>query len=139
MSEDLAQKAAERVREVISEAEERAAEIVRRAEAEATEIRERAEADARERIERARRALSEPAGEAPSTPAPVPPAPEPPSAADGAAPGSNAGDDSAARLVAMKMALDGGSREEIAAELESRFGASDRAALLDDVLSRAGR
>jgi hypothetical protein len=68
------------------------------------------------------------------------PEPEPPSAADGAAGlPANGADDSAARLVAMKMALDGGSREQIAAELETRFGASDRSALLDDVLTRAGR
>jgi hypothetical protein len=52
---------------------------------------------------------------------------------------SNGGDDSAARLVAMKMALDGKGREEITSELDSRFGASDRSALLDDVLARAGR
>ncbi len=37
------------------------------------------------------------------------------------------------------MALDGSDRERIAAELDSKFGASDRGALLDDVLARAGR
>ena len=66
--------------------------------------------------------------------------PEPPSAVDGAASvpsASNGGDDSQ-RLVAMKMALDGSGREQIAAELDAKFGASDRAALLD-VLARAGR
>ncbi len=53
---------------------------------------------------------------------------------------SNGGaDDAGARLVAMKLALDGKGREEIAAELEQKFGAGDRAALLDDVLARAGR
>jgi hypothetical protein len=39
----------------------------------------------------------------------------------------------------MKLALDGKGREQIAAELDSRFGAGDRAGLLDDVLTRAGR
>ena len=39
----------------------------------------------------------------------------------------------------MKLALDGKGRDEIAAELDSKFGAADRGALLDDVLARAGR
>ena len=39
----------------------------------------------------------------------------------------------------MKLALDGSSRDEIEAELESKFGSGDRGALLDDVLARAGR
>lgn len=163
-AEELAQKAADRVREVIADAEKQASEIVKKAEEEAAQIRERAESEARDKIERARRALAELAGDDapaaetpdPRPPAPVPepptprpdpsppaePEPEPPSAADGAAtiPASgNGGDDSAARLVAMKMALDGSDRSQIAAELESKFGASDRNALLDDVLSRAGR
>jgi hypothetical protein len=157
-AEELAQQAAERVREVIADAERQASEIVKRAEDEAAHIRERAESEAREKLERARRALSELAGETPDPrpPAPTPepptprpdptppaePVPEPPSAADGAAsvPASgNGGDDSAARLVAMKMALDGSDRAQIEAELDSKFGASDRGALLDDVLARAGR
>ena len=165
-AEKLAQQAGDRVREVIAEAERQAAEIVERAEQEASRIRERAEAEAREKLERARRALSELVGETPDPrppePTPEPPTPrpdptpppepmpepptatepEPPSAADGAAgipSSSNGGDDSAARLVAMKMALDGREREQIAAELDSKFGASNRAALLDDVLARAGR
>ena len=154
-AEELARQAGERVREVIAEAERHAAEIVERAEQEAAHIRERAEAEARDKLERARRALSELAGETPDPrppdPAPQPPtdpipppepAPEPPSAVDGPASvpaSSNGGDDSAARLVAMKMALDGSDREQIAAELDSKFGASDRGALLDDVLARAGR
>jgi hypothetical protein len=48
-------------------------------------------------------------------------------------------DDAGARLVAMKLALDGKDRGEIEAELETKFGPGDRAALLDDILSRAGR
>jgi hypothetical protein len=166
-AEELARQAGDRVREVIAEAERQAAEIVERAEQEAGHIRERAEAEARDKLERARRALSELAGETPDPrppqpvpepptprPDPTPPAPEPtpepptavdpepPSAVDGAATvpsASNGGDDSAARLVAMKMALDGSERERIAAELNSKFGSADRDSLLDDVLSRAGR
>jgi hypothetical protein len=164
-SEKLAQQAADGVRALIADAERKAAEIVERAEQEADGIRERAESEAREKLDRARRALAElvddeaPAAETPDPrppmptpqpptprpdPAPTPePEPAPPSAADGAATvpatNSNGGDDSAARLVAMKMALDGKGREEITSELDSRFGASDRSALLDDVLARAGR
>ena len=41
--------------------------------------------------------------------------------------------------MAMKLALDGKGREEIAAELEAKFGAADRSALLDDVFARAGK
>ena len=66
--------------------------------------------------------------------------PEPPSAVDGAAsvPSASNGGDDLQRLVAMKMALDGSGREQIAAELDAKFE-PDRAALLDDVLARAGR
>jgi hypothetical protein len=39
----------------------------------------------------------------------------------------------------MKLAIQGGSRESIAAELDERYGAADRASLLDEVLVRAGR
>lgn len=164
-SEQLAQQAADGVRALIADAERKAAEIVERAEQDAARIRDRAESEAREKLDRARRALAEPSGEdapaaetpdpRPPMPTPEPPAPRPdptpptepepapPSAADGPAsvpaPGSNGGDDSAARLVAMKMALDGKGREEISSELDSRFGASDRDGLLDDVLARAGR
>ena len=78
-----------------------------------------------------------PAEEDPGAPeAPVsPPTPseEQPAAATGN------GDDAAERLVAMKLAVDGSDRAAIEAELESKFGSRDRTALLDDVLSRAGR
>jgi hypothetical protein len=39
----------------------------------------------------------------------------------------------------MKMALDGKSREEIERELSDKLGPGDRSALLDDILSRAGK
>jgi hypothetical protein len=154
-AEELAAQAAEAVRRTVAEAEAKAEEIVRNAEAEAKRIRDEAEAEARERIERARRALSELAGETPEPgpapdpepapepqpnpqPQPVPtPDPEPPPQGPTAA-GAN-GDDAAARLVAMKLAVDGKGREEIEAELSARFGPGDRSGLLDDVLSRAGR
>jgi hypothetical protein len=156
-SEEFAARAAEAVRRVFTEAEAKAKQIVRDAEVEAKRIRDEAEAEARERIERARRALSELAGET-STPDPEPtpePEPEPqpqpaPAPAPDPAPapevplqesstGGANGDDAAARLVAMKLAVDGKDREEIEAELSERFGPGDRSGLLDDVLARAGR
>jgi hypothetical protein len=154
-AEELAGQAAEAVRRTVAEAEEQAEQIVREAEAEAKRIRDEAEAEARERIDRARRALSELAGETPEPgpapdpepapepqpdpqPQPIPtPDPEPPPQGPTAA-GAN-GDDAAARLVAMKLAVDGKGREEIEAELSARFGPGDRSGLLDDVLSRARR
>jgi vacuolar-type H+-ATPase subunit H len=165
-AEELALQAADAVRRTVAEAEERAEQIVREAEAEAKRIRdegeadaqrtrEKARADARERIERARRALSELAGETPQpVPAPdpqpaPPPEPEPepepqpqpvptPDPEEPTAGGAN-GDDAAARLVAMKLAVEGKGREEIEAELIQRFGPGDRSGLLEDVLARAGR
>jgi hypothetical protein len=59
--------------------------------------------------------------------------PEPPPAVSGS-------DDGAARLVAMNMALEGASREEIEEQLTSEFGdISDARQLLDDVFRRASR
>jgi hypothetical protein len=77
--------------------------------------------------------------ESPGAPeAPVtPPAPERPTVEE-TAPSGN-GDDAAVRLVAMKLAVDGKDRVEIEAELTAKFGAADRSALLDDVLSRVPR
>jgi outer membrane biosynthesis protein TonB len=162
---NLAADAAEAVRRIVAEAEERAAEIVREAEAEATRIRERAEVDANEGLESARHALDElrgrlegggdqvapgrpPAEAVPPTPPPPEaetPAPEPvpepmpaPEPVPEPVPPGN-GDDAAARLMAMKLAIDGKGREEIAYELDAKFGAEDRTALLDDVLARAGK
>jgi hypothetical protein len=72
-------------------------------------------------------------------PAPTPdPAPQP--QPDPVPPPQISTEDSGtARLVAMKLAIDGKNREQIAAELDARFGAADRAAVLDQVLARAGR
>lgn len=50
------------------------------------------------------------------------------------------GDQTAARLVAMNLALDGATPEQIATRLEEEFGSLDEAeALIGDVLARAGR
>jgi vacuolar-type H+-ATPase subunit H len=168
-AEELAGKAAEAVRRTVAEAEAKAEQIVRDAEAEAKRIRDevqadakrirdQAEAEARERIDSASKALEElrgklaavgsapsPAAEsqpAVSEPEPVRAEPEVPTAPPTEtqpATGSGNGDDAAARLVAMKLAVDGRGRDEIEAELTQRFGAGDRSGLLDDVLARARR
>jgi|SRR5215211_772667 len=73
------------------------------------------------------------------TPEPIPePTPDEPSepAADGNG-GALSTDKAAARLVAMKMALDGASREEIDAHLAANYDVENREKLLDDVLARA--
>jgi hypothetical protein len=161
--EDLAQQAADSVRHVVEEAQREAAKIVAAAEKEAEGIRARAEAEARDQVEGARKALEDLTarfgGSAPSdadgkaTPPPDPTpssAPEHEAAADEPAdepapekpdpPSPAADDDSqAARLVAMKMALDGASRDEIASELDASYKLADRDALLDDVLAKAGK
>ncbi len=68
------------------------------------------------------------------TPLPEPPSEEPPPAA---AENGN-GNIDGARLVAMKMALEGASREEVAEQLADAHGLNDSDALLDDVFTRAG-
>ena len=63
-------------------------------------------------------------------------------AADDAGPGAamSGADLGAARLVAMNMALEGSTREEISTQLEDEFGSIDDVdGLLDEVLARAGR
>ncbi len=64
-------------------------------------------------------------------PTPLPSQPDVPPAANG--------NQAAAKLVAMKMALEGSSREEIEAALVADYGLADAGPLLDDVLARAGR
>jgi vacuolar-type H+-ATPase subunit H len=49
------------------------------------------------------------------------------------------GDAGAARLVAMNMALEGASREDVDRRLAEEFQVDDRNALLDDVFSRVGK
>jgi outer membrane biosynthesis protein TonB len=169
--EEIAQQAADRVRELIAEAERRAAEIVGEAEDQATRIRARAEADARKRLDDVRGALASlesslgsnasaevepgpvvvpeptppatPEPQPPPTPEPTPPVvpePEPPpdegTPPSPEPPANGPGDEAAARLVAMKMALDGASREDVERHLADSYGLADRARLLDDVFSR---
>jgi len=154
-----------RAAEIVSRAETEAAAIRERAEADAAQARERAEADARAQIEAAKRALDElggtlvaaasealPTSEAPSEPEPEPEpdapaespgAPEapvsPPAEPEVEAPAEANGDDAAARLVAMKLAVEGMDPAAIEAELIERFGPGDRSALLRDVISRVAR
>ena len=161
--EDLAQQAADSVRQVVEEAQKEAAKIVAAAEKEAEGIRARAEAEARDQVEGARKALedltarfggsapSEADGKAPTPSEPTSPAPEPeaapeepppapaPEKPDPPSPPAMDDDSQAARLVAMKMALDGASRGEIASELDTSYKLADRDALLDDVLAKAGK
>ena len=169
--EEIAQQAADRVRELIADAERRASEIVREAEDQATRIRARAETDARKRLDEVKRALSElegalgsspgaevepgpvvvPEPSPPSTPEPQPPptpeptptvVPEPEPPPDEGTPPSpeppsnGPGDEAAARLVAMKMALEGASRDEVERRLDDSYALADPAALVDDVFSR---
>jgi DivIVA domain-containing protein len=76
----------------------------------------------------------EPVREPEPEPVTVPePQPDPP------APAANGADDAAARLVAMKMALDGSSREEIAKHLSANYELADSGELLDAVFERAGK
>lgn len=70
----------------------------------------------------------------------TPPTPEP--TEDGgaeAADGAKSTDAGAARLVAMNMALDGASREDIDAALATDYDLDDRAKLVDEVLAKAGK
>jgi DivIVA domain-containing protein len=77
----------------------------------------------------------EPAREPEPGPVTVPePAPDRPAPA-----AVNGADDQAARLVAMKMALDGASRDEIAKHLAASYELGDSDGLLDAVFERAGK
>lgn len=93
---------------------------------------------------------AEPEPQPPAEPEPMPPDPEiePPAPAqpDREAPQMTNGfkaershDSTAARIVAMKMALDGSTREEIAAHLDANYETENNAKLVDDVMARAKR
>ncbi len=93
---------------------------------------------------------AEPEPQPPAEPEPMPPDPEiePPAPAqpDRESPQLTNGfsnershDATAARIVAMKMALDGASREEIADHLSSSYDIDSSDKLLDDVMARAKR
>jgi hypothetical protein len=100
----------------------------------------------------------EPEPTPPTTPEPEPPAepePQPPEIPEPSPPGGDspsteqlieqlkaAGpkpDEGAARLVAMKLALDGRSRDEVERHLAEHYELADSGSLLDDVYSRVGR
>ncbi len=73
-------------------------------------------------------------------PAPAQPDRESPAAADGALNGgAPKGDEIGARIVATKMALDGASREDIAAHLAEHYEVGEADALLDFAMARAQR
>ena len=156
-AEQLIKETGETVRSALESAQRRADEIVREAEADAQRIRAEAEAEARERLDQVRQALERleaglGAGSAPQQrstkarekPAKRPPQPSAP-AADAPEPeassaASNARDDAgAARLVAMKLALDGTSRDEARKQLAADYQLDDVDALLDDVYAKAGK
>jgi outer membrane biosynthesis protein TonB len=78
--------------------------------------------------------MPEPAPE--PAPAPVPEPMPPPDETD--APSATPSNDAAARLVAMKLALDGASREDARKQLAADYDVADLDVLLDEVYSRAG-
>ena len=79
-----------------------------------------------------------PEPEPPREPEPEPPSiPEP--RPDPPAPAANGADEQAARLVGLKMALDGSSRDEVAKHLAEKYELSDTGELLDQVFARAGK
>jgi hypothetical protein len=81
----------------------------------------------------------EPPEETPIEPEPMP-APVPlPERPDEPPPAAANGDEAGARLVALKMALDGASRTEIAERLAQSYDLANADALLDDVLARAAK
>src|SRR5215207_492252 len=69
----------------------------------------------------------------PETPQTAEPVSSTPASANGE---TQEGDDSGARLVAMKLALDGTSREEARKQLAAEYHVSDLDALLDDVYAK---
>jgi hypothetical protein len=77
-----------------------------------------------------------------ATPEPGPEPAPPPAEADPPSPepanGGGDGQEAAARLVAMKLALDGTAREEARRQLATDYDLADLDALLEDVYSRVG-
>ena len=71
-------------------------------------------------------------------PAPAQPDRGSPQLANGSS-GDRSKDSTAARIVAMKMALDGSSRDEISSHLHSHYEIDSSEKLLDDVMARAKR
>ena len=75
------------------------------------------------------------------TPPQIESEPEPAAKGNGAAPdaGAKSDDSAGARLVAMNMALDGASREEIEAHLAENYALGDAGSLVDDVLALSSK
>jgi hypothetical protein len=153
-TEELIKQTAEKVRAALDSAQQRADEIVSEAEAEAQRIRSRAEADARERLDQVREALerleaglggaSPPQASAPQSAPKAPEAaePEPPPEPEPQPKASNEranADAGAARLVAMKLALDGTPRDEARAQLAADYDLPDLDELLEEVYAKAGK
>jgi len=80
--------------------------------------------------------VPEPSPEPVPEPAPPPDEATPPTAKES---GGKSTDAAGARLVAMNMALDGASRDEIAARLAADYELDDAEAIVDDVLALAGK
>jgi hypothetical protein len=160
--EDIVKQVADRVREALDDAERRAGEIVRSAEEEANRIRTQAEAEARNQLDDVRKAIDQlqgvfsreldtkvepgpvtvPEPEPPPVPEPEPPlVPEPEPPPDEATPPSPEppADAGAARLVALKLALDGAPREQVRQRLAADYPLADVDSLLDDVYAKAGK
>jgi outer membrane biosynthesis protein TonB len=74
-----------------------------------------------------------------TVPEPEPPSIPEPSPGPPAPAAVNGSSESAARLVAMKMALDGSSREEVAAHLSAKYELNGSDELLDSVFERVGK
>ncbi len=151
----IADQLAAQVRELLQGAEEQAKQVMEAAEAEVARIREAAAEAGRRRIEDARSALDELEGRLGTTdPPPAPRVPEPPAPApapvtekprppepvvEPVSPTPGGGDESAARLVAMKMALDGAPRDDVRSRLAADYSVADLDGLLDDVFAKAGK
>jgi hypothetical protein len=163
----LATTASDQIRAIIEAAEQTAAQIRDDAVAEAAQIRSQAEeeasairsdarGDVQELLESLREGVSRlsadvdrlgeklrPAEPAPAKPAaaakPATPEPLPPTEpVTATAPDQSDGDLEGARLVALNMALDGASRDEVDRYLSENFELSDHGPLLDDVFASIG-
>jgi cell division septum initiation protein DivIVA len=155
-AEQLIKQTSESVRAALEAAQRRADEIVSEAEAEAQRIRAAAESEARERLDEVRRALEQlEAGlgarsaprksstrPKPQAAQPEPSQAEPPRESEPApeARDEGSGDDAAgARLVAMKLALDGTARDDARKQLAGEYEVDDLDSLLDEVYAKAGK
>ena len=75
----------------------------------------------------------------PSAAPPAQASPEPPVDPPAAPTPAHSTELQGARLIALKMAMDGASREEVAKHLSDELGIGDSGSLLDEVFARAGK